>query len=161
LTGRAAAIGPYAMAAKSATLRAMILEAEGEGAGAAMKRLIFDLDGVLAIDDPSVPYAERAANLPVVEKLRAYRAEGFEIVICSARNMRTFAGQLGKINAVTLPVIIDWLKANDIPFDEVFVGKPWCGTDGFYVDDRAVRPDEFLALSLSEIQMLVGAAPSR
>ena len=145
------------MAAKSATLRAMILEAEGEGAGAAMKRLIFDLDGVLAIDDPSVPYAERAANLPVVEKLRAYRAEGFEIVICSARNMRTFAGQLGKINAVTLPVVIDWLRRHDVPFDEVHVGKPWCGTEGFYVDDRAIRPSEFLKLSLAEIHALIAA----
>jgi capsule biosynthesis phosphatase len=124
-----------------------------------MKRLIFDLDGVLAIDDPSLAYADRAPNLAVVEKLRAYKVQGFEIVICSARNMRTYAGQIGKINAVTLPAIIDWLNANDIPFDEVFVGKPWCGTEGFYVDDRAVRPDEFLALSLGEIQALIGDRP--
>jgi len=124
-----------------------------------MKRLIFDLDGVLAIDDRSLAYAERAPNLAVVEKLRAYKAQGFEIVICSARNMRTFAGQIGKINAVTLPAIVDWLNANDIPFDEIFVGKPWCGTEGFYVDDRAVRPDEFVALSLAEIQALIGDRP--
>jgi capsule biosynthesis phosphatase len=125
-----------------------------------MKRLIFDLDGVLAIDDPTRPYAERAPNLAVVEKLRAYRADGFDIVIYSARNMRTFAGQIGRINAVTLPAIVDWLKANDIPFDEIFVGKPWCGTEGFYVDDRAVRPSEFLAMSLDQIQALVRADPS-
>ena len=120
-----------------------------------MKRLVFDLDGVLAIDDPSRPYAERESNRAVIDKLRAYKAEGFEIVICSARNMRTFGGQIGKINAETLPIIIDWLRRHDVPFDEVHVGKPWCGTEGFYVDDRAVRPSEFLSLSRAQIAALI------
>ena len=120
-----------------------------------MKRLVFDLDGTLTHDDASVSYAERPPNLAMVEKLRAYRAEGFEIVICSARNMRTYEGQIGKINANTLPVILDWLTRHEIPFDEVHVGKPWCGADGFYVDDKAVRPSEFLALSHAEIQALL------
>ncbi|MBV9512083.1 MAG: capsular biosynthesis protein, partial [Caulobacteraceae bacterium] len=79
-----------------------------------MKRLVFDLDGVLALDDPALGYAERVPNLPVIARLRDYKAMGFEIVVCSARNMRTFAGQIGKINANTLPVIIDWLKRHDV-----------------------------------------------
>ena len=44
---------------------------------------------------------------------------------------------------------------HDIPFDEIHVGKPWCGTEGFYIDDRAIRPSEFVALSLGEIQTLI------
>ena len=122
-----------------------------------MKRLIFDLDGVIALDDPERPYAEREPNLPLIEKMRAYRAEGFEIAIATARNMRTFSDQIGKINAVTLPVVIDWLRKHDVPFDEVHVGKPWCGTEGFYVDDRAIRPSEFLTLTLAEIHALIAA----
>ena len=122
-----------------------------------MKRLVFDLDGVLALDDPARPYAEREPNRPVVEKLRQYKAEGFEIVICSARNMRTYAGQIGKINANTLPLILDWLARHGIPYDEIHVGKPWCGTEGFYIDDRAIRPSEFVGLSLAEIQALIAA----
>jgi capsule biosynthesis phosphatase len=120
-----------------------------------MKRLVFDLDGTLTHDDPSVDYAARRPNTAVVEKLRAYQAEGFEIVICSSRNMRTYQGQVGKINANTLPVILDWLARHDVPYDELHIGKPWCGTEGFYVDDRAVRPSEFLALSHAEIQALL------
>jgi len=120
-----------------------------------MKRLVFDLDGTLTHDDASVGYAERRPNAAVVERLRAYRAEGFEIVICSARNMRTYEGQIGKINANTLPVIVDWLARHEIPYDELHVGKPWCGADGFYVDDKAIRPSEFLALSHAEIQALL------
>jgi capsule biosynthesis phosphatase len=120
-----------------------------------MKRLVFDLDGTLTHDDASVGYAERRPNTALVERLRAYRADGFEIVIASARNMRTYEGQIGKINANTLPVIVDWLARHEIPYDELHVGKPWCGTDGFYVDDKAIRPSEFLALSHAEIQALL------
>jgi capsule biosynthesis phosphatase len=117
-----------------------------------MKRLVFDLDGTLAVDDPARAYADREPNRPLIDKLRQYKADGFEIVICSARNMRTFEGQIGKINAHTLPAIIDWLRRHDVPFDEIHVGKPWCGTEGFYIDDRAVRPSEFLGLSLDQIR---------
>lgn len=120
-----------------------------------MKRLVFDLDGTLTLDDPQVDYAERQPNLAVVEKLRQYRTLGFEIVICSARNMRTYGGQVGKINAHTLPVILDWLARHDVPYDEIHVGKPWCGTEGFYIDDKAIRPSEFASLSLEEIADLL------
>jgi len=120
-----------------------------------MKRLVFDLDGTIALDDPDRSYAERAPNLVLIEQLRAYRDQGFEIVICSARNMRTYGGQIGKINANTLPVILDWLARHDVPYDEIHVGKPWCGAEGFYVDDKAIRPSEFVALSLDEIRALL------
>ena len=30
------------------------------------------------------------------------------------------------------------------------------GNDGFYVDDKAIRPDEFINLSFSDINKLVG-----
>jgi capsule biosynthesis phosphatase len=36
------------------------------------------------------------------------------------------------------------------------MGKPWGGRGGFYVDDKAIRPDEFLRLSYEEILALVG-----
>jgi capsule biosynthesis phosphatase len=120
-----------------------------------MKRLVFDLDGTLTHDDASVDYAERRPNVAVVEKLRSYHAQGFAIVICSARNMRTFEGQIGKINANTMPVILEWLARHQVPYDEIHVGKPWCGDEGFYVDDKAVRPSEFLALDHEQIRALL------
>lgn len=121
-----------------------------------MQRLVLDLDGTITLDDPGVPYPDKRPNLPLVAQLRRYKAAGFTIIIQSARNMRTHQGNIGLINARTLPVIIDWLNRHDIPFDEVHVGKPWCGTEGFYVDDRAIRPDEFIRLSLAEIHALIG-----
>lgn len=116
-----------------------------------MKRLVVDLDGTLSRDDGDRPYGERDVNVELAQRLREYKTQGFEIVIYTARNMRTYGGSVGHINAVTLPIIIDWLKRHDVPFDEVHVGKPWCGNAGFYIDDKAIRPSEFLSLSHEQI----------
>ena len=69
--------------------------------------------------------------------------------------MRTYEGNVGKINIHTLPVIIKWLEEHNIPYDEIIVGKPWCGFEGFYVDDKAVRPSEFMSMNLDEINALL------
>ncbi len=69
--------------------------------------------------------------------------------------MRTHQGNIGKINANTLPVIIEWLTKNNIPFDEIHIGKPWCGNGGFYVDDKAIRPNEFTEFNYDEILDLI------
>lgn len=120
-----------------------------------VKRLIMDLDDTLTITDPSKSYSEKEPNTEVVEKLRYYKSMGFEVIIQTARNVRTYNGNVGKINANTLPLIIEWLNKHNIPFDEIYVGKPWCGNEGFYVDDKAIRPHEFLKYSPEEIRALL------
>jgi capsule biosynthesis phosphatase len=69
--------------------------------------------------------------------------------------MRTYNGNVGLINVNTLPIILEWLEKHDVPYDEIIVGKPWCGHEGFYVDDKAIRPSEFNTLSYDEIQTLL------
>lgn len=101
-------------------------------------------------------YANSVPKLDVIKRMREFKALGFEIVISTSRNMRTYAGNVGKINANTLPVIIGWLTKHQVPYDEIYTGKPWCGTEGFYVDDRAIRPQEFAAMSAEEIKILLG-----
>lgn len=124
-----------------------------------MKNLVIDLDGTLTIDDNS-SYSDKPVNIQVVAQLRKYKEMGFKITIYTSRNMKTFSGNVGKINVETLPIILEWLDINNIPYDEVIVGKPWCGTDGFYVDDRAIRPNEFTTLSYDEIKDLLNITSS-
>jgi len=119
-----------------------------------MKRLIIDLDDTLTLSAQD-GYENARPNLAVVARLHDYRAAGFDIVIHTSRNMRTFDGNVGKINVHTLPPILAWLERHAVPFDEVLVGKPWCGLEGFYVDDRAVRPSEFLRHPLAAIHRLL------
>ena len=121
-----------------------------------MKRIVIDLDGTITAEETS-DYENVAPNPEVIEVLRRYQQDGFEIVIFSSRNMRTHNGQIGKINVHTLPIIMAWLQRHDVPHDEVIVGKPWCGFDGFYVDDKTIRPSEFSRLSYDEIKALLAA----
>ena len=120
-----------------------------------MKRLIFDLDETLC-STIAGDYKNSIPNIEVIEKLRKYKREGVEIIIYTSRNMRTYDGSVGKINAHTLPIVIEWLGKYDIPYDEIYIGKPWCGHGGFYVDDKTIRPDEFIRLSYEEICSLIG-----
>lgn len=115
-----------------------------------MKRIIMDLDDTISMTEAG-NYRAAEPIMPVIEKLRALQQQGFEIVINTSRNMRTFEGNVGKINANTLPIIIAWLDQHEVPYDEIYTGKPWCGFEGFYVDDKAIRPAEFVSLTLEEI----------
>jgi capsule biosynthesis phosphatase len=121
------------------------------------KVIVMDIDGTLCEKKhASGSYADVKPRAEVVEALRRYRALGFYVVLATSRNMNTFDGNLGKINAQTLPVILEWLGKHDIPYDEIYMGKPWQGRGGFYVDDKAIRPDEFARMSYEEIIRLVG-----
>ena len=121
-----------------------------------MKRLIVDLDETITVsaDDG---YSNALPNISLIARLRQYQLDGFEVVINTSRNVNTFGGNVGKINARTLPVILGWLTRHEVPFDEIYVGKPWCGTEGFYIDDKAIRPSEFMVLSLPQIHALLAA----
>lgn len=123
-----------------------------------MKRLVMDIDGTLTTGETS-DYAGVEPQADVVAALRRYADQGFEIVLYTARNMRTHESNVGKINAKTLPILFDWLERHNIPYDEIWTGKPWCGKQGFYVDDKAVRPDEFAKMTYAEVCELVGIDP--
>ncbi len=119
-----------------------------------MKRLVIDIDNTICttIDGD---YLNSTPNKAVIKKIFEYQKAGFQIVFFTSRNMKTHNKNLGKINAHTLPIIIDWLNKFKIPYDEIHVGKPWCGTEGFYVDDKAIRPSEFIELEYKEIMEIL------
>jgi capsule biosynthesis phosphatase len=116
-------------------------------------KLIFDVDGTLCpIKRPDEEYIDLIPDAEMVKKLREYKKQGATIVLFSSRNMKTYGGNLGLINANTAVVLQEWLKKWDIPYDEIYFGKPWPGKSGLYIDDRAVRPDEFLTHSFEELE---------
>lgn len=120
-----------------------------------MKRIVIDLDETLSTKKENENYANAQPKNAVIAKLRYYKNQGYSICIFTARNMRTYDGNIGLINVHTLPIITKWLDEHRVPYDEIVVGKPWCGEQGFYVDDRAIRPNEFASLTESEIANLL------
>ena len=112
---------------------------------------VFDIDGTLCpIKEKDQEYIDLVPYPEMVEKLKEYKAGGAKIVLFTSRNMNSYGGNIGLINANTAKVLLQWLDKWEIPYDEIIYGKPWPGKRGFYVDDRAVRPDEFLKYSEEE-----------
>lgn len=121
-----------------------------------MKRIVIDIDGTLCSHKKvNQSYKDLKPIRSMINKLIEYKNDGYYIILYTSRNMNTYNNNLGHINAYTSPELHEWLKSNNVPFDEIFFGKPWCGYEGFYVDDRAIRPSELLALSEVEIKNIL------
>lgn len=119
--------------------------------------LVVDIDGTLCdIKTAEQSYAELVPKQAMIEKLREYQQKGYRILLFTSRNMNTYKNNLGQINKHTAPILIEWLAKWDVPYDEILFGKPWPRKKGFYIDDRTVRPDEFLRMSEDEIQCMFG-----
>jgi capsule biosynthesis phosphatase len=112
----------------------------------------FDIDGTLCpIKKKDEEYIDLVPYREMIDKLREYREGGAKIVLFTSRNMNSYGGNIGLINANTAKVLLTWLDKWEIPYDEIIYGKPWPGHKGFYVDDRTVRPNEFLKYSVEEL----------
>jgi capsule biosynthesis phosphatase len=118
--------------------------------------LVMDIDGTLCeVKTKDQSYLDVAPKHNVVNKLREYKNKGFHVILFTSRQMRTYNGNIGKINANTAKTLFEWLDKHEIPYDEVHFGKPWCGHNGYYVDDKAIRPSEFANLSYEEVMDLL------
>ena len=116
---------------------------------------VFDIDGTLCpIKKKEERYEDIIPYDNMVNKLRYYKENGAKIVLFTSRNMNSYQGNIGIINKKTARILLDWLDKWDIPYDEIIYGKPWPGHKGFYVDDRTVRPDEFLRCSVEELDSI-------
>ncbi len=121
-----------------------------------MNSIVFDIDGTLCpIKKANENYIDLVPYSDMVDKLIEYKNNGFRIVLFTSRNMRTYEGNIDLILKNTKPILEEWLKKWNIPYDELIFGKPYPGELGFYVDDRTIRPREFLEKSSDEIDEII------
>lgn len=106
-------------------------------------RLVVDLDNTITIDSSSPDYESKEINTKVASAILNASKLGISSTIFSARNMRTFEGDLLKIEEMTRPIAEKWLKENHVPYSDLILGKPWCGPEGWYVDDKNLNIEEF------------------
>lgn len=114
-----------------------------------MNTIVIDLDETLCFHQ-NRDYANAAPNVPVINKLVELRAQGWKIIVHTARGMHSCAGDLTLIEQRNRMVTEDWLSRNGVPYDELQFGKPLAM---LYVDDKAMRPDEFAAMN---VQTFIG-----
>lgn len=105
--------------------------------------IVIDLDGTITVDDPHKGYQDKAANSKVITTLAKAKEQGYNILIYTSRNMRTYQGNIDLIHQHTKPIVLRWLSEHTVCFDDVKFGKPWVGYLGHYVDDKNLHIEEF------------------
>ena len=97
----------------------------------------FDLDGTICENKKSGQSYEDVLPLPgAVETLKRLKTQGHYIIILTARNMVTHNNSIGKIIAKQSPIVLDWLKKYEIPYDELHFGKPHAD---YFIDDKGIQ----------------------
>jgi capsule biosynthesis phosphatase len=101
-------------------------------------RICIDFDGVICqLKNSDLESYENLKPMPgAVEKLTQLKQSGHYLIIYTARRMKTHQGNLGAVIADIGRITIDWLDKNQVPYDEIYFGKPWAD---IYIDDNAYR----------------------
>lgn len=102
------------------------------------KRFVFDLDNTL-VTFPTIAGDYRSVKpIPkTINYLRNLKKQGHHIIVYTARRMRTHGSNVGAIIADIGEITMNTLKEFDIPYDELFFGKPYAH---FYIDDLMINP---------------------
>ena len=117
--------------------------------------LVMDIDGTICpIKRKDQKYEDLVPFPNMIKKLQECKQSGARIILFTSRNMNSYGGNIGLINKHTAPILYKWLEKWEIPYDEIVFGKVWPGHNGFYVDDRCVRPNEFLNSTVEELEEL-------
>ena len=101
-------------------------------------RICFDLDNTL-VSYPTV-VGDYSTVKPInknITLLKSLKKDGHEIIIYTARRMKTHNGNVGKVIKDIAGVTIDTLEKFNIDYDELIFGKPIAD---IYIDDRAINP---------------------
>lgn len=112
-------------------------------------RVIVDLDGTICeLRKTNETYSEVLPKAGAIEFLKKLKSEGHTIVIYTARNMGSQDHNIGKVLKNIGLITLEWLDKYQIPYDEIFFGKP---NGDIIIDDRAMRLDSWDAVDLDKI----------
>jgi capsule biosynthesis phosphatase len=134
------------------------------------KRICFDLDNTLVTypmvngDYTTVKPIEK--NIIFLKYLKSF---GNTIIIYTARRMKTHNGNIGKINSDIGKITFETLDKFNIPYDEIYFGKPYAD---YYIDDLAfncfdnlekelgyynnkIEPRDFHSIEVSNIDTII------
>jgi capsule biosynthesis phosphatase len=101
-------------------------------------RFCFDLDNTL-VTFPTIPndYTTVKPIHKMINTVQTLKKAGHEIIIYTARRMKTHEHNIGKIIKDIALITLNTLEQFNIPYDELVFGKPIAD---IYVDDRSINP---------------------
>jgi capsule biosynthesis phosphatase len=109
-------------------------------------RICFDLDNTL-VSYPKIPndYTSVEPIQKNIDFLKYLKSFGHTIIIYTARRMKSHSGNVGKIMADVGIITFKTLIRFNIPYDEIYFGKPYANV---YIDDMALNAYNNLEKSL-------------
>jgi len=101
-------------------------------------RICFDLDNTL-VTYPTIPndYSTVKPIPNMINLLNTLKKKGHEIIIYTARRMKTHNNNVGRVVKDIAVVTLNTLDKFNIQYDEIIFGKPIAD---IYIDDRAINP---------------------
>lgn len=106
--------------------------------------LVVDLDKTLCSKKTSAEtYADVKPYTDIINVLNSLNDQGAEVIIESARNMLTQNNNESKVIKNIGLTTLQWLNDNNVQYDGIKFGKTM-GT--CYIDDKALRPKEFMKI---------------
>lgn len=102
---------------------------------------VFDMDGTICTQtEGGGAYHRALPRQEVIDRINRLWLDGWEIVIHTARGMKTCNGNGQLAEQAFRPVTEIWLKENRVMYDRLIFGKPAADK---YVDDKAENVRDF------------------
>lgn len=106
--------------------------------------LVVDIDKTICSKKTSEQtYSEVTPYTGIIDIINDLHSNGAEIIYETARNMLTQKNDESKVIQNVGLTTLQWLKDNNVEYDGLKFGKT-CGT--CYIDDKALRPGEFVKI---------------
>jgi capsule biosynthesis phosphatase len=105
------------------------------------KTAVFDVDDTILVTK-NRDYENSQPKMEVIEGMRALKDAGWVIYLHTARGMGRSNGDIGSVADEVFDEIETFCRKFNVPYDAIQIGKPW---GWLYVDDKAMRPEEFAA----------------
>lgn len=101
-------------------------------------RICFDLDNTL-VTYPTIinDYTSVKPIIKNINLLNILKNKGHEIIIYTARRMKSHNNNIGKVIKDIALITINTLEKYNIPYDELIFGKPIAD---IYIDDKSINP---------------------
>ena len=112
------------------------------------KRIVIDFDDTISIAFDR-GWENASPNMDVVNKINLLYDKGWEIMILTARGQLSCQGNVKAADKKYRSTIESWLGKHGVKYHELSFNKSLAA---YYVDDKAMSPEEFVNLSVTDIR---------
>ena len=112
------------------------------------KTLVVDVDDTISTH-VNRNYDDAIPHLDIIKKLNDMHDAGWRIIYFTARGQVSCNGDVKLIERSRRPALEAWMQKYGVKYDELLFGKP---LGVYYIDDKSLRPEEFMALEYKKFK---------